>query len=84
MKKNLDIKKPRYSEQISPVHWLLVISRFHCKRDRVITSILTNLMVMSKIYRSHSSSPVEFVYSVVANKGISGNVHTAPDEFSTG
>ena len=31
-KKNLDITKARYSEQILPVHWLFVVSRFHCIR----------------------------------------------------
>ena len=30
MKKNLDITKPRYSEQILSVTWPFVISRFHC------------------------------------------------------
>ena len=30
MKKNLDIKKLWYSEQILPVPWPFVISRFHC------------------------------------------------------
>ena len=30
MKKNLDITKPLYSEQILPVPWAFVISRFHC------------------------------------------------------
>ena len=30
MKKNLDITKPPYSEQILPVPWAFVISRFHC------------------------------------------------------
>ena len=30
MKKNLDIKKLWYSEQILPVSWPFVISRFHC------------------------------------------------------
>ena len=30
MKYNLNIKKPRYSEQILPVPWPVVISRFHC------------------------------------------------------
>ena len=30
MKKNLDITKPRYSQQILPVPWPFVISRFHC------------------------------------------------------
>ena len=30
MEKNLDITKPRYSEQILPVPWQFVISRFHC------------------------------------------------------
>ena len=30
MKKNQDITKPRYSEQILPVLWALVISRFYC------------------------------------------------------
>ena len=29
-KKKLYITKPRYSEKILPVLWLLVISRFHC------------------------------------------------------
>ena len=30
MKKDLNITKPRYSEQILPVPWHFVISRFHC------------------------------------------------------
>ena len=30
MKKDLDITKPRSSEQILPVPWHFVISRFHC------------------------------------------------------
>ena len=30
MKKNLDITKPRYSEQILPFPSPLVMSRFHC------------------------------------------------------
>ena len=30
MEKNLDITKPRYSEQVLPVPWPFVISRFHC------------------------------------------------------
>ena len=30
MKKNLDITKLRYSEQIFPVPWPFVTSRFHC------------------------------------------------------
>ena len=38
MEKNLDITKPRYSEQILPVPWSFVISRFHrvgeCSRDQ--------------------------------------------------
>ena len=29
MKKNLDVPKPRYSEQILPVPWPFVISRFY-------------------------------------------------------
>ena len=29
MEKDLDIRKPRYSEQILPVPWPLVKSRFH-------------------------------------------------------
>ena len=29
-KKNLDITKPRSSEQILPVPWLFVMQRFHC------------------------------------------------------
>ena len=32
MEKYLDITKPRYSEQILPVPWQFVISRFHCMR----------------------------------------------------
>ena len=38
MEKNFDITKPRYSEQILPVPWPFVISRFHsvgeCSRDQ--------------------------------------------------
>ena len=30
MKKNVDITKPLYSEQILPVPWAFVISRFYC------------------------------------------------------
>ena len=30
MKKNLDITKPRHCEQIFPVPWRFVTSRFHC------------------------------------------------------
>ena len=30
MEKNLDIMKPRYSEQILPVPWPFVVSRFYC------------------------------------------------------
>ena len=30
VEKHLDITKPRYSEQILPVPWHFVISRFHC------------------------------------------------------
>ena len=30
MEKNLNIMKPRYSEQILPVPWPFTISRFHC------------------------------------------------------
>ena len=30
MKKNLDITKPRSREQILPVPWPFVMSRFHC------------------------------------------------------
>ena len=29
MKKNLDVTKPHYSEQILPVPWLFIMSRFH-------------------------------------------------------
>ena len=32
MTKNLDISKTRYSEQILPVSWHIVVSRFHCSR----------------------------------------------------
>ena len=32
-KKNLNITKPRYFEQILPVPWLLAMSRFHCKNN---------------------------------------------------
>ena len=28
-KKNLDIKKPRYTEQIKPFPWIFVVSRFY-------------------------------------------------------
>ena len=30
MKNDLDITKPRYSEQILPVPWAFVVSRFRC------------------------------------------------------
>ena len=30
MKKNLGITKPRHSEQIVPVPWPIITSRFHC------------------------------------------------------
>ena len=36
MKKDLDITKPRYSEQILPVPWPFVISRFHCNYKMVL------------------------------------------------
>ena len=32
-KKNLNIMKPGYFEQILPVRWPLAISRFHCKNN---------------------------------------------------
>ena len=38
MEKNLDVTKPRYSEQILPVPWPFVFSRFHCITLRVLRS----------------------------------------------
>ena len=35
MKNNLEMPKPRYSQQILPVPWPFVISRFHCIRDAI-------------------------------------------------
>ena len=40
MKKNQDITKPRYSEQILPVLWALVISRFHCMYNELGLDVL--------------------------------------------
>ena len=44
MKKNLDITKPRYSEQIFPVPWPFVMSRFHC------TTIIWGLIILGFYY----------------------------------
>ena len=32
-KKNLNITKPRFFEQILPIPWPLAMSRFHCKNN---------------------------------------------------
>ena len=39
VEKNLDVTKPRYSEQILPVPWPFVFSRFHWLTLRVLSSI---------------------------------------------
>ena len=40
MKINLDITKPRYSEQILPVPWPFVILRFHCQQLRELIKLI--------------------------------------------
>ena len=53
MKKNLDITKPRYSEQIVPVPWPFVTSRFHCMcrpKGYTVDSLLTDTSIRRTFY----------------------------------
>ena len=52
--KNLDIMKPCYSEQILPVPWPFVISRFHCSSQ--IKSLDTSLCVSSADNKSRQNT----------------------------
>ena len=45
MEKNLDITKPRYSEQILPVPWPFTVSTFHCRIQYLV--ILQRLILLS-------------------------------------
>ena len=40
MKMTFDITKPCYSEQILPVPWPFVISRFHCQQLREVIKLI--------------------------------------------
>ena len=59
MKMNLDITKPCYSEQILPVPWPFVISRFHCNcilGDPGAVSRVDKMFVV-KVYCKIETSP---------------------------
>ena len=43
--KNLYLTKPRYSEQILPVSWSFIISRFHCNLVAIPTSTFLIFLV---------------------------------------
>ena len=67
MKKNLDITKPRSSEQILPVPWPFVMSRFHCtkrghaeERQYLHCLVFLSISRVTVIKPATSRSTVEF------------------------
>ena len=76
MKKNLDVTKPHYSEQILPVPWRFVMSRFHfiVRPDPCVTTSCKRLPPICN-YRSETpnfsqpkSSSWNFSYTTTSRK----------------
>ena len=57
MEKNLDITKPLYGEQILPVPWPFIISRFH------YMPYIYQLRVVMQAYQSPLYTYVVFVFA---------------------
>ena len=76
MEKNLDIKKPRYSEQILPVPWHFFISRFHWmkwKEQTIFSTVSISALSWDAFFFSSALSWISRLL---------GYVHTILDRLS--